>query len=657
MTFTESESIIEALHSQINSLPVGYISKKTIHGNTCYYRQWKENGKVKSQYVPNNQVDYIVSLINRRKSLQSELRIETYRSRAESDPKARARLIEYGRKLHLEFQVPIGVQDYETLSSKNLFYIDKTFFISDWWNHDDVVTLITRPRRFGKTLNLSMVNCFFSKKYANRSDLFDKFEVWNDRNMRSLQGTIPTIFISFGGIKESDARGQLMSLKSQIHYAYYEHKYIIDMLPEQDKKAYCKYLDPFGYTDEMIISGINELCRFIHAAYGQNSIILIDEYDTPMLEAWVGNSWSTCANNMRLFFNKTLKTNPYIKKALLTGITRISKESFFSDLNHLKVCSMTSHMYDYAFGFTEDEVFNAMKYQQLDNFDEVKSWYDGFTVGNRTDIYNPWSIINFLADRKIKPYWVNSSSNAMINSLFKEGDTQVKQSLESLIDKRTIRTTMKEETPFEQVATSAPALWSLLFASGYLKIVNITPDNIYELGVTNKEVHLMLIDFVKEWFDANNKSRYGGFLNAMLCNDVGFMQEYLERIIRATFSYFDVSGDEPERFYHGFILGTIINLRDRFIISSNRESGLGRYDLVLIPRNPEKYHAIILEFKVHHPRKEANLVDTALNALKQIDEKNYAAIILEQGISENNIYKYGIAFRGKEIWIEGGQEL
>lgn len=660
MSNNNKSDLMQSLQSQIDELPVGYISKKRIHGNTCHYRQWKENGRVKSCYVPADQLDYIVSLINKRKELQSQLRIETYRNNA-TNSKAAARLYEYGRRLHLESHVSIGIQDYETLISNNLFYVDKTQFISDWWNNNDSVTLINRPRRFGKTLNMSMVNCFFSMKYRDRSDLFDKFDVWRNRKMRNLQGTFPTIFISFGGIKEADPEGQLNALRSQIYQAFSDNRFLMEDLSPMEQSEYTRFLDMFNYTEDMILNGLNVLCNFFYIAYSKKTIILIDEYDTPMLEAQAAGKWSDYSDNMRLFFNKTLKTNPYVEKALLTGITRISKESFFSDMNHICVCSMTSSKYDYAFGFTEAEVKHAMKAQKFDNFDEIKKWYDGFSIGRNTDIYNPWSIINFLSTGEIKPYWVNSSSNSVINTFFKEGKPIIKQALEDLINNKTILTPLKEETLLNQIASSPSALWSLLFASGYLKVINTihaaNTDNVqtmqYELAVTNNEVRGMLIDFIKDWFDSEDNTGYGGFINALLIDDIDYMQEYLSKTIKATFSYFDVSGDEPERFYHGFILGMIIDLRDRFTISSNRESGLGRYDVMLIPKNPDTDHAIILEFKIHRPRKESSLVETAQNALRQINEKEYSANMVAQGIDAHNIYKYGIAFKGKDVWIEG----
>lgn len=339
----------EELEERISMLPTGCISKKTIRGKECYYRQWKENGKVKSEYINESDIEYIASLIDERRSLQAELRLETYR--ADSSLKGQRRLYEYTRRFHLGRHVPIGIQDYESLISNKQFYIDKTSFIRDWWLQKDQVSLITRPRRFGKTLNLSMMNCFFSKKYANRSDLFEGFEIWQYPEMRLLQGTLPVIFLSFGSIKYGDAKGQLSSLKILIKETFSIFDGIKKYLSQDDLKIYESFFDDI--TDEMVLHGIRILSELIYKATSQKVIILLDEYDTPLLEAWTAGHWDECAQNMRLFFNATFKTNPYLNRGLMTGITQISKESFFSDMNHLKVFSLTSTEYQCAFGFTD----------------------------------------------------------------------------------------------------------------------------------------------------------------------------------------------------------------------------------------------------------------------------------------------------------------
>lgn len=640
----------EELEERISMLPTGCISKKTIRGKECYYRQWKENGKVKSEYINESDVEYIASLIDERRSLQAELRLETYR--ADSSLKGQRRLYEYTRRFHLGRHVPIGIQDYESLISNKQFYIDKTSFIRDWWLQKDQVSLITRPRRFGKTLNLSMMNCFFSKKYANRSDLFEGFEIWQYPEMRLLQGTLPVIFLSFGSIKYGDAKGQLSSLKILIKETFSIFDGIKKYLSQDDLKIYESFFDDI--TDDMVLHGIRILSELVYKATSQKVIILLDEYDTPLLEAWTAGHWDECAQNMRLFFNATFKTNPYLNRGLMTGITQISKESFFSDMNHLKVFSLTSTEYQCAFGFTEEEVFSAMDEQHLSNKDDVKAWFNGFTIGTRSDIYNPWSIVNYLREKELKPYWVNSSSNKLIMNLFQTGPVSLKLTLEDLMNGIPFQTHMKEETSFKDIIKDESALWSLLVASGYLKIVNMTGDcwdRLYELQITNNEVRFMLQRFVREWF-ANSAPAYNDFLTALLEDDVDYMNEYMNRLTKEVFSYFDTSGgEEPERFYHGFVLGLMMDLKDDFIITSNRESGLGRYDVVLKPKDPTKHHAIIMEFKLFRPRKESSLAETATAALQQIEHKKYAAQLLADGISSDNIYKYGLAFHGKEVLI------
>lgn len=642
----------DELEARIAQLPTGYISKKVIRGKECYYRQWKENGKVKSEYIKKDDVDYFVRLIDERRQLQDELRLEIYRN--DHSAAGQRRLSAYIRQFYLGRNVPIGVQDYEALIANKQFYIDKTSFIGDWWKRQDQVSLITRPRRFGKTLNLSMVNCFFSLTYANRSDLFEDFEVWQDTSIRPLQGTFPVIFLSFGSIKHGNAHGQLATLKLLLKELFSSYEPVLSNLSERDRKIYDSYFEEI--TDEMALQGVQALSALLYKATGRKVIILLDEYDTPMLEAWVSGNWDECANHMRIFFNATFKSNPYLERALLTGITQISKESFFSDLNHLKVFSLSSKEYEDAFGFTEEEVFAAMDAQHLTNKEEVKAWFNGFTIGSRSDIYNPWSIVNFLREKELKPYWVNSGSNKLIDDFFRRGSVTLKNALEDLMNDVPLFTRMHEETSFQDIDTDETALWSLLVANGYLKIVGSKgnawdKDNVYELKITNHEVLYMFQRFVREWF-TNSTPAYNGFITALLVHDIDYMNEYMNRITQEVFSYFDTSGNnEPERFYHGFVLGMMVDLKDRYVITSNRESGLGRYDVVLKPNHPQRDPTIIMEFKVFRPRKEADLTETATAALQQIKQKNYDAQLIADGIVPNNIYRYGLAFHGKEVLI------
>jgi hypothetical protein len=383
----------------------------------------------------------------------------------------------------------------------------------------------------------------------------------------------------------------------------------------------------------------------------------------------VSGYWDEASAFFRNLFNATFKTNPYMERALITGITRISKESMFSDLNNLKVVTTTSTEYATAMGFTEEEVFAAMDEYGITTKAEMKLWYDGFTFGEVTDIYNPWSVINALRSRKYAPYWVNTSSNSLVGKLLRESDEETKKKLESLIQNESIECALDEDIAYNQLDTNGDAIWSLLLASGYLKVVRVfkrdtcpedvelsgLEDNIYELRLTNLEIRKMMRTMVKGWFE-RDKNNYNGFIQALLTDDVKRMNTFINKFSLNTFSYFD-SGNkpseesEPERFYHGFVLGLVVDLAERYAIKSNRESGFGRYDVMMIPKD-KKDRAFIFEFKVKDADDdEAALEDTLANAHAQIEEKQYAKELLASGVPAENIRTYGFAFEGKTVLI------
>ena len=369
----------------------------------------------------------------------------------------------------------------------------------------------------------------------------------------------------------------------------------------------------------------------------------------------------------RSLFNSTFKTNPYLERAIMTGITRVSKESIFSDLNNLVVVTSTSKQYETAFGFTEEEVFNALDEQGLsDKKEEIKMWYDGFTFGDKKDIYNPWSIINFLKFKSLKTYWADSSSNGLINNLVQKGSSYIKTMLETLISGKTINVRIDEQIVFSELQYSEDAVWSLMLASGYLKVIsseelNLTreSENEYELGLTNREILFMFRKMILRWFSPA-KMETNGFVRALIGGDIESMNEYMNDVALKTFSSFD-SGKHisekkaPERFYHGFVLGLMVDQTENYIINSNRESGYGRYDIMLEPVDKEniKYPGIVIEFKVINPRKENSLEETVEAALQQIKEKDYDAELIKRGVDKENIHHYGFAFKGKEVLIDG----
>lgn len=559
--------------------------------------------------------------------------------------------------------VGIGHQDFETIRIKNNFYIDKTEFIKEWWESDDAVTLITRPRRFGKTLNMSMLEKFFSIEYAKRDELFEGLNIWKYKEYREIQGRYPVIFLSFANVKENTYEQARESICRIIQELYNKNIFLLhtDLLTDNEKEEYKQISTKMN--DSMISDSIRKMSDYLSRYYGKKTIILLDEYDTPIQEAYVGGFWPDLMGVLRSLLNSTFKTNPYLERAIMTGITRVSKESIFSDLNNLEVVTTTSKKYEDKFGFTQEEVIKALKeYDLEDKKEEVKLWYDGFCFGEAKEIYNPWSIINYLDKKEVAPYWANTSSNSLIGKLIREGNTQVKESFELLLNGKEIVTELDEQIVYDQLDLEETAIWSLLLASGYLKVEEKIRDDsdylnwkqLYRLKLTNFEVKVMFAHMVKNWFSKTGGD-YNAFIKAMLNDDIEAMNAYMNRISMRIFSYFDVGKKsskmlEPERFYHGFVLGLLVELMDRYEIKSNRESGFGRYDVMLRPRNV-KDKAIIMEFKVISPKKEKSLEETAQNALEQIKEKNYKEELIEAGISENNIKAYGFAFEGENVLI------
>lgn len=469
--------------------------------------------------------------------------------------------------------------------------------------------MITRPRRFGKTLNMSMLNCFFSNQFTGREDLFKGLAVWKKEKYRKMQGTYPVIFLSFAAIKGSNYEDARDGIIMAVNEAYSEHRYLLESNELTDGERKCfEELDYYAknpgikkqVANDTICNAVKNLANCLSRYYKKKVIILLDEYDTPMQEAYLYGYWKEFTAFIRSLFNATFKTNPYLERAMMTGITRVSKESVFSDLNNLNVVTTTSTEYETCFGFSEEEVFQALEERGMNNQKKlVKSWYDGFVFGNTHDIYNPWSITNFLDKKQVRPYWADTSSNSMIDELIRKASTDIKEKMEELLQGKEIVVNFDEQIVFEQL------------------------DN------------------------------YNQFMKALLSDDIDAMNYYMNQIIMTTFSYFDVGQNEPERFYHGFVLGLIADQTDIYEIRSNRESGFGRYDVMMIPKIKEtkKYPAIIMEFKVRNIKREESLEDTVQTALTQIKEKCYDAELYDRGLKKEEIHHYGFAFEGKKVLI------
>ena len=616
--------------------------------------------------------------------------------------------------------VSIGTQDFEKMIQRNCFYVDKTGFIKEWWESEDEVTLITRPRRFGKTLNMSMLNCFFSNKYADRGELFEKLEIWKDGKYREIQGTYPVIFLSFAGVKGNTFELSKKQIYDKIIELYESNRFLLksDCMSDTEKARYISFLEK--PLEEDVSFKLNELSNYLSRYYGKKVIILLDEYDTPMQEAYVNGYWEELVAFTRSLFNSTFKTNPYLERAIMTGITTaeysavrkfakqtsngsakaetMSKESIFSDLNNLEVVTTLTPKYETAFGFTEEEVFKALDEQGLsDKKNDVKIWYDGFRFGSKNDIYNPWSIINCLDKKKIALYWAESSSNGLINSLVQKGSSNIKMMVEELINGSTINVPIDEQIVFSELDYSEDAVWSLMLASGYLKVVSSEElnliresDNEYELALTNREILFMFKKMILRWFSPA-KNETNEFIKALISGDIESMNEYMNDVALRTFSSFDTGKhtsekkapenlascydcqgvangsslnyssnlyamtEQSSRFFHGFVLGLMVDQSENYIITSNRESGFGRYDIMLEPKDKQtqKYPGIVIEFKVINPRKENSLEETVEAALKQIEDRNYDTELINRGVNKENIHHYGFAFKSKEVLIDG----
>ena len=569
--------------------------------------------------------------------------------------------------------VNIGVQRFDKLRKQGSFYIDKTDFIREWWETGSEVTLITRPRRFGKTLNMSMLECFFSRKYENRADLFEGLSIFghdSDREkFRNLQGRFPVIFLTFANIKADRYLEMENKIVEVIASLYNENDYLLDGdCLNTNEKEYYKNIK-IGMPGDIAVGAVHQMACFMQRYYNENVIILLDEYDTPMQEAWLSGYWNKAVSFFSSFFNATFKTNPYLERGMITGITRIAKESIFTGMNNLKVITTTSDKYATAFGFTEREVFDALDDMDFGSEKEdVKKWYDGFTFGSHTDIYNPWSISSFIENNgKYENYWADTSSNGLVNSLMQTGVPGIKQTMEALLQGKSFEAELDEKIVFDQLDGSVSAVWSLLLATGYLKVLDLKyvgerKRKMYTLTLTNMEAESIFEKMVKGWFGGSTETYYNEFINALLHDNVRKMNTFMNKVALNTFSSFD-SGNkpseqtEPERFYHGFVLGMVVNMADTYIVRSNRERGqyepcsYGRYDVMLEPVD-KGGKAFIFEFKVLDPDEdEETLEDTLAAAHRQIAEKKYETELVSRGFAPEKIRKYGFAFRGRECLI------
>lgn len=608
--------------------------------------------------------------------------------------------------------VGIGIQEFETIRGEGTFYVDKTGFIPRWFRKKDIITLITRPRRFGKTLTIDMMNCFFSISYAGRADLFDGLAVSRDPDMMAMQGSVPVINISFAGIKAKTFRSFLTGLAGRIALLLDRYRFLLDAgtLTEDEKKVFLEMSrivpkipnrekDEDDYLDYlyMLTHIFHFLSVWLNRHYGKKVYIFMDEYDTPIQVSYMHHYYDDAIEIMREMFSETFKENEYLGRAVITGITRIAKESLFSDMNNLAVCSVVSGGYDRDFGFTEEEMNAALdEYGVRDKKGLVRFWYDGFTVGRQQNLYNPWSVINFLSKKDSPPedYWAQSGGVGLIDHLVRHGSASLKEGFEALLGGGAIQKPIHEDLVFPMLNVDENAVWSLLIAAGYARPVpqsenGLKTDAIFSndadpsrgvalfdgpyhdgampgcifpetrICLTNYESRLCLAKMVKAWFDTRAGNFMTDFARALLKNDIHGMNETMQQVVLLCASSFDSgikpSGGSvaPENFFHALTLGMLTCLSGAYHVKSNRESGYGRFDVEVIPRDSERNpDAFILEFKVFSKKeRDETIKDTARRARRQIDDNRYDAELIDYGIHPDRIRKYGFGFRGKEVVI------
>jgi hypothetical protein len=556
-------------------------------------------------------------------------------------------------------RLPIGVSDFKEIIKEDLYFVDKSLMIKDLVEDGSKVILLNRPRRFGKTLNMSMIKNFFERTDENieeKSYLFKDLKVWEYEEVQKHLGKYPVIYITFKDIKNLTWQDCYLKITKLIQVEYDKHNYLLnaDILSDAQKKYYSSILNQEASLGEYEES-LKYLTEFMAKAYKSKVILLIDEYDVPIQGGYSNGYYDDVINFMRNFLSGGLKDNENLYKAVLTGILRIAQESIFSGLNNLNVCTILNNKYSRYFGFEENEVEEILTYYGIETkMEDVKRWYNGYIFGNDV-IYNPWSIIKYIenSDEGLMPYWVNTSSNDLVKKLITKGDEELKQEMQSLIQGETIEKYINEDIVMNEVEQDTENVWSFLFFSGYLKAVkkerNEEGQLKCHLAIPNIEVSIVYKGIILNWFKANiGMDKYRNMLRALIKGNIDLFSDIFSDFVLKSLSYFDISGQEPEKIYHVFVLGMLVSLNETHQVKSNRESGYGRYDVMLIPRE-KKDKGIIIEFKKVIERKNETLEIAAENALKQIADKRYEMEMKDNGI--DNIVKLGISFKGKEVLV------
>ena len=555
----------------------------------------------------------------------------------------------------MEFNgIGIGISDFKALRLRKNYFIDKSIYIKDIIDNQSGVVLITRPRRFGKTLNMSMLRYFFDCDVKDSKELFEGLKIMEqEEKYTSKIGTYPCIYLTLKDVNDTSYENMLLDLKTAILEMYREHMYLLDSdkIYEFEKNKIMDIL--YTREDETALkTSVRELSGYLYRHYEKPVMLFIDEYDVPIQSAYVEGYYEQAIKFLKTFYGTTFKDNPYLQKTVLTGVSRVAKESIFSGANNFDVYTVLDDEFSDDFGITSEEIDKVIKdFNVVEEKEEIKEWYDGYRIGNVEGIYNPWSILNYLAKKVLKPYWVNTSSNDLIKITLKNSTT-VKEKMERLLKDEEIEVPINLETVIIDIEKNEDNIWGLMLGTGYLKVSEVVnlAEGIYKVKLPNYEIKLLFQEIVRDWF----KDKVPGYNLQSILKDLvelnlSEFEKKLRRLVEEMFSYMDVGRDTAENFYHAFVLGMLVGLKDSYYVNSNRESGMGRYDIMLEPHDKTK-NSFIIEFKVADDMEENTIEDVISNAKKQIEDRDYESNLRERGF--NNITKMVFAFKGKECKMQ-----
>ena len=550
--------------------------------------------------------------------------------------------------------IGLGESDFRALRTMKDYYIDKTMYIKDIIDNRSKVILVTRPRRFGKTLNMSMLRYYFDCSQKDNKELFEGLKIMEQgEEYTSKLGYYPCIYLTLKDVNEDTYEKMILNMKTAMLNTYKEHMYLLDsdkIYPfEKEKINNILY---FREDEVTLKNSVKDLSEYLSRYYDKPVMLFLDEYDVPLQSEYVNGYYEKGVTFLNKFYGTTFKDNQYLQKTVLTGVSRVAKESVFSGANNFKVFTVLDDEFSDDFGITEKEMDKIIEdFEVQDGKEEIKKWYDGYIIGHTEGIYNPWSILNYLTDRKLMPYWVNTSSNDLIKLILKNSAT-VKEKIEQLLRDEEIEVPINLETVIVGIEQNEENIWGLLLGTGYLKVTGVVDlaMGVYKVKIPNYEIKFLFQNIIRDWF---NDKVIGNNLNTILKDLVTLKLDEFEQkfkvLVRQMFSFMDVGENTAENFYHAFVLGMLVGLKDSYYVNSNRESGYGRYDIMLEPKD-KNGNSFIMEFKVYREEKEKDINDTIENAKKQIEKRKYEENLQEKGFT--NITKMVFAFKGKEVKMQ-----